>query len=604
MNIATVNGSGSQTANQILLKSIFRMGIPVGTKNLFPSNISGMPTWLRIRANTEGFVGPQRKFDILVNLNRKTFLQDLDSLKEGGSVFCEEESKVIAQNFKGNLIAIPFKKLTDQVTSQIKFKKFLTNMIYVGVVAAILKIPQGLISEVVANHFTERKDLAELNQKAVESGRLWALEMHLDESLFPVMPAASFEKGKILMDGNTASALGLLFGGCTVVTWYPITPSTSVIENFIALASEFRKGENGKNNFVALQVEDELAAICGVLGAGWAGARAITATSGPGLSLMAEAAGFAYYAEIPAVIWNVQRAGPSTGLPTHTQQGDLIFARYLSHGDTLHPCLLPGNLKECFEFGQLCFDLAERLQQLVIVLSDLDLGMNLWMSDELDYPSAPFDRGKIYGAEKFSEGQNFYRYQDADQDGICPRTLPGAKPPQAPYFTRGSGHNDKGQYTEDPKEYQENIDRLNKKNEFAKILIPKPLISGDGSAVGVISYGATDEVLAEVNSILQQNQLTLDFCRIRGLPFTAEVLGFISAHEKVLVIDQNAQGQMKMLLSMELPSVEGKLISLKYYNGEPLFAETLAADILKIISPLSGANNEHSEIKQPRSRQG
>lgn len=602
INIATVNGSGSQTANQILLKSIFHMGIPVGTKNLFPSNISGMPTWLRIRANTQGFVGPQKKFDILINVNRKTYLQDLESLREGGLVLCEEESASLAPNFAGTLIAIPFKKLAEQVSPQIKFRKFLVNMIYVGVLAAILKIPQDLISEALANHFSDRQDLADLNRNAVEAGRLWALEKKWDESNFPALPAPSLKQGKILMDGNTASALGLLFGGCTVATWYPITPSTSVMENLIDFASEYRKDEKG-TKFVALQVEDELAAIAGVLGAGWTGARALTATSGPGLSLMAEAAGFAYYAEIPAVIWNVQRAGPSTGLPTRTQQGDLIFARHLSHGDTLHPCLIPGNVKECFEYGQLCFDLAERLQQLVIVLSDLDLGMNLWMSDEPEYPTSPYDRGKIFNFDKLSEGQNFFRYQDTDQDGICYRTLPGTRHPQASYFTRGSGHNSKGQYTENPEEYQENIDRLKVKNEFAKTLIPKPLISGGGSSIGVISYGSTDEVLAEVDCLLR-GRLELDFCRLRGLPFSSEVLQFISVHEKVLVLDQNAQGQMKMLLSTELPSVEGKLISLKYYNGEPLFAETLATDILNTISSLPGDHHEHCETKQPRPLQG
>lgn len=589
ISIATVNGSGSQTANQILLKSIFRMGIPVGTKNLFPSNIAGMPTWFRIRANTNGFVGPEKKFDILINLNRKTFTQDLESVKEGGSIICEEGSFPQAPNFKGNLIGIPFKNLTDQVTSQIKFKKFISNMIYVGVMTAILKIPQDLIFELVTDHFADRQDLADLNRKAIEQGRLWALENPLNESLLPILPQANPGKSKILMDGNTAAALGLLFGGCTVATWYPITPSTSVMENFIDFSTKLRKDENGKNNFVALQTEDELAAISGVLGASWAGARAFTATSGPGLSLMAEAAGFAYYAEIPAVIWNVQRAGPSTGLPTRTQQGDLISARYLSHGDTLHPCLLPGNLQECFEYGQLCFDLAERLQQLVVVLSDLDMGMNLWMSEDLQYPTRLYDRGKIFRAEAPDNKENFYRYQDIDQDGICPRTYPGATPSHPPYFTRGSGHNEKGQYTEDPEEYRKNIDRLMKKNEIAKTLIPKPLISGEGAGIGVISYGATDEVLAEVNCLLKKRLIAVDFCRIRGLPFTSEVLRFISAHQKILVLDQNAQGQMKMLLAMELPTVAEKLISLRYYNGEPLFAETVAADILKTISSFSGA---------------
>jgi 2-oxoglutarate ferredoxin oxidoreductase subunit alpha len=445
-----------------------------------------------------------------------------------------------------------------------------------------LKIPQDIIFKVLADHFSQRPDLAELNQKAVAAGQTWAQGQHSSHSL----PTATENRNKILMDGNTAAALGLLFGGCTVATWYPITPSTSLMETFISYASQYRKDGSGHNNFVALQVEDELAAISGVLGAGWAGARALTCTSGPGLSLMAEAAGFAYYAEIPSVIWDVQRAGPSTGLPTRTQQSDLIFARYLSHGDTLHPCLLPGNPQECFEFGQLCFDLAERLQQLVIVLSDLDLGMNLWMSEEFPPPNKPFDRGKVLSLEDLDQKKDFFRYQDTDQDGLCYRTLPGTKHPRAAYFTRGSGHNDKAQYTENPKEYQDNIDRLKIKNETAKALVPPPLISGQNSQLGVISYGATEAVLIETQALLKKQAVTVDLCRIRALPFTQEVADFIAGHEKIIVIDQNSQGQMKMLLSMELPSSESKLSSLKYYNGEPLFAETLTADLLKIFTQL------------------
>ncbi len=585
INIATVNGSGSQTANQVLVKSIFRMGRPVGVKNMFPSNIAGMPTWFRIRVNSEGFVGPQKAFHILVNLNRKTLLRDIESLHKSALIICEEESLSILQSLPQDcfLIAVPFKKLVDQATSTQKVKKFLTNMIYVGVLAQILKIPQNIIFEVVADHFSQRPDLAELNQKALALGQAWAQEQHsFLEKTYP-LPTAVQRKNKILMDGNTAAALGLLFGGCTVATWYPITPATSLMESFISYASQYRKDKSGHDNYAALQVEDELAAISGVLGAGWAGARAITTTSGPGLSLMAEAAGFAYYAEIPAVIWDVQRAGPSTGLPTRTQQSDLIFARYLSHGDTLHPCLLPGNLQECFEFGQLCFDLAERLQQLVIVLSDLDLGMNLWMSDELSIPDKPFDRGKILNFEELEQKKDFFRYQDTDNDGLCYRTLPGTRHPQAAYFTRGSGHNDKAQYTENPQEYEATADRLKQKNEVAKGLVPGPLITGKGSRFGIISYGATEAVLNETQAFLQKQGISVDLCRIRAIPFTQELADFISHHEKSIVIDQNAQGQMKMLLSMELSLFENKLISLKYYNGEPLFAETLVADLLQII---------------------
>jgi len=482
------------------------------------------------------------------------------------------------------LIGVPFKTIVDQVNSPQKFKKFLTNMIYVGVLAHVLKIPQDTLFEVITDHFLRRPDLAELNKMAVTVGHSWAQQNHPDLKSPHPLPAPSANKSPLLVDGNTAAALGLLFGGCTVATWYPITPATSLMETFVSYASEYRKDKFGNNKFAVLQVEDELAAIAGVLGAGWAGARAITTTSGPGLSLMAEAAGFAYYAEIPVVIWDVQRAGPSTGLPTRTQQSDLLFARYLSHGDTLHPCLLPGNIQECFEFGQLCFDLAEGLQQLVIVLSDLDLGMNQWMSKELIFPTKPFDRGQLLSLEDLERNSDFIRYQDKDKDGICARTLPGNKHLQAAYFTRGSGHNDKAQYTENAAEYQANVDRLKIKNETAKKLVPAPVIYGAHSPIGVISYGSTDSVLIEAQHLLKNKNLSIDICRIRALPFTTDVENFISTHNQIIVIDQNSQGQMKMLLSMELLNAGQKLLSLKYYNGEPLFAETLVTDILKILS--------------------
>lgn len=589
INIATINGSGSQTANQILLKSIFRMGIPVGVKNMFPSNIAGMPTWFRIRVNKFGFIGPQKKFNILVNLNRKTLVSDLTSLQKQSLVLCEKESLSLLDNSSQDFtfIGIPFKELVDQVTSLLKVKKFLTNMIYVGALAEILKVPASVISAVIADHFPERKDLQELNQKAVEAGMKWVQENHSTLEFKYALSAQPLETGcldnKILMDGNTAAALGLLFGGCTVATWYPITPATSLMETLISYASRYRKNAQGQDQFAALQVEDELAAITGVLGAGWTGARAVTTTSGPGLSLMAEAAGFAYYAEIPAVIWNVQRAGPSTGLPTRTQQSDLIFARYLSHGDTLHPCLIPGNLLECFEFGQLGFDLAERLQQLVIVLSDLDLGMNLWMSEAIPYPEKPFDRGKVLTKDDLEQKKTFFRYQDSERDGFCARTLPGTRHPQAAYFTRGSGHNEKGQYTENPEEYQVVLDRLKNKNEIAKTLVPKPIVSGDLSPYGLITYGATEAVLLEAQALLKEHGIQIDLCRIRALPFSQEVADFISNHEKIIVIDQNSQGQMKRLLEMECSSLESPLFSLRYYNGEPLFAETVAQDLFQIL---------------------
>jgi 2-oxoglutarate ferredoxin oxidoreductase subunit alpha len=386
--------------------------------------------------------------------------------------------------------------------------------------------------------------------------------------------------GKMIIDGNAASALGLLYGGASVVAWYPITPSSSVVENFSKYASQIRKTNDGKNNFAVIQAEDELASICMVLGAGFAGARSFTATSGPGLSLMQEAAGYAYYTEIPSVIWNVQRVGPSTGMPTRTAQGDLYSAVLASHGDTKHPVLIPADPKECFEFGQTCFDLAERLQTLVIVLSDLDIGMNLWMQDEFSYPTKSFDRGKTLTAEELSKIENYARYQDVDGDGIPYRTLPGTKHPAAPYVVRGSGHGNRAQYTEKANEYRDIVDRLVVKWETARTLVPKPVVDNQGSKIGILTYGSADAAMPEARDFMNKQNLKTDYMRVRAIPFSSEIREFIQNHDRVYIIDLNRDAQMMGLLRMEMPELHEKMLSITHYDGTPITADYIAKTIL------------------------
>lgn len=605
ITIATVNGSGSQSANSILLKTLFRMGVPVGGKNVFPSNIAGLPTWFWIRAEEHGFVARREHADIVVAMNSQTLVEDLKTLKPGGFFIYNSDLNIPPQNFlKDNsitLIPISFKPLVDQSTDSIKIKKLVINMIYVGVLAKLLNLNLEILNQAIADQFENKDSVITVNKKAAEMGFHYA-ETNLKDLKFPYQAVATDKnKNKIIMDGNSAAAMGWLFGGCTFTSWYPITPSSSLVEKYIQLAQKYRKDENGKNKFAVVQAEDELASICMVLGAGWAGARSVTATSGPGLSLMAESAGYAYYTEIPSVIWDVQRVGPSTGMPTRTSQGDLLSAVFLSHGDTKHPCLIPGNIKECFEFGQFAFDLAERLQQLVIVLSDLDLGMNLWMENKFTYPEKPFDRGKILSATDLEKITQFERYGDPDHDGIPYRTLPGTQHDKAAYFTRGSGHNAKAVYSEKSDEYQYIVDRLAKKWETAKNLVPAPVyLSSDKvidslqanyissqnnqnlkAKIGIIAYGSSDLAVKEAMSLLSQQGFEIDYCRVRAVPFTADVLDFINKHSITYVIDQNRDGQMYELLKLEYNDVCHLLHSVKHYDGSPITSDSIVEPILK-----------------------
>ncbi|WP_415064251.1 2-oxoacid:acceptor oxidoreductase subunit alpha [Bdellovibrio sp.] len=586
IKIATVNGSGSQTANHVLMKCFFKMNIPVGAKNFFPSNIQGMATWFTIRVNGKGFVGAKEKSDILINYNPKTLPEDVASMSPEAVLFYDQDAALPeGLDLKGRTaFPIPYKKLMEDLEVPIKYRKLTSNMIYVGVVSAFLKIPEDVLLNVLEEQFNNKATALTLNQNSALKGREYFAQTFSPESQIYQAQGLPFTKQKVLMDGNTASAMGLLYGGCSFVSWYPITPSTSVIETYKEFTQKFRsRDEDNKSRDVIVQAEDELSAICMVLGAGWAGARAMTATSGPGLSLMAEAAGYAYYAEIPAVIWDVQRTGPSTGLPTRTSQGDITFAHFLSHGDTKHVCLFPGTLAECFEFGQTCFDLAERLQTLIVVLSDLDLGMNVWAEEKWAYPERPYDRGKIVTLEDLEKGLKFERYKDVDGDGIPQRTLPGTPHINAAYFTRGSGHSAAAVYTENPAAYQEVTNRLTKKWETARTLVPAPIVTNSEGAAGVLYYGPLDNIVDELKDLLK-DQMTLNTCRVRALPFSAEVRKFIEANQKVFVVDQNRDGQMFQLLAMEYPELANKLVSLKYHSGLPMNAENLRKDFAHAIS--------------------
>jgi 2-oxoglutarate ferredoxin oxidoreductase subunit alpha len=497
IQIATVNGSGSQSANTVLLRSIFHMGIPVSGKNLFPSNIAGLPTWYTIRVSKDGWVARNTHIDVLIAMNAETAREDVMSLAAGGAVIYDESLKLNELRSDVAFYAVPFDQLAATTGADAKIRKLVKNMVYVGIAAKLLAIDMESVETTVRRQFAKKVKAAELNLSAVRVGFDYASSTLTKQDPY-VVERMNATAGKIIIDGNAAAAMGALFAGVTVVPWYPITPSSSVVESLIDLLKTHRVEPDGKATFAVLQAEDELAAIGMVFGAGWAGARAMTASSGPGISLMAEFAGLGYYAEIPGVIFDVQRTGPSTGLPTRTSQADLTFVAGLSHGDTKHVILLPGTVKECYEFGLEAFDLAEQLQTPIFVLSDLDLGMNNWMSEPFEYPEKPIARGKILNAEQLQELGGFARYKDVDGDGIPYRTLPGTDHPAAAYFTRGSGHNEKAVYSERPEDYENNMLRLARKFETASTMVPKPKLEGTGTEkIGIIAFGTSHWAVIE-----------------------------------------------------------------------------------------------------------
>ena len=580
INVATVNGSGSQSANSVLLKSIFGMGVPVSGKNLFPSNIAGLPTWYTIRASKDGYVARKRESEVLVALNPDTAKEDALALPSGGVAIYEE--KLDLKQYRDDLVfyPVPLDKITAAICPEAKLRKLVKNMVYVGAVAQILNIDLNVVESNLKRQFSKKPKVFDLNFGAVKAGFDYA------QTTFTKQDPYFIEKmngtaGKIIIDGNAACGMGAVFAGVTVVAWYPITPSTSVVEATTDLLKKFRVTPEGKATFAVVQAEDELAAIGMVLGAGWAGARSMTATSGPGISLMAEFTGLGYYAELPGVIFDVQRTGPSTGMPTRTSQADLLSTAFLSHGDTKHIVLLPGNVKECFEFGCQAFDLTERLQTPVFVLTDLDLGMNNWMSEAFDYPEKPQDRGKVLTKEDLDRLGSFARYRDVDGDAIGYRTLPGTMHPKAAYFTRGSGHNDAAGYTEKPDEYQEVMDRLLRKFESARKLVPAPVAVKQGtSKIGFLAYGTTDFALREsMDQIKKEYSKDVDYMRIRAYPFAHEIHDFVASHERVYVVEQDRDAQLASLLKLDLPAEQvAKLRSILHYNGLPLDARTITEE--------------------------
>jgi 2-oxoglutarate/2-oxoacid ferredoxin oxidoreductase subunit alpha len=581
IQVGTVNGSGSQSANTVLLRSIFQMGVPVSGKNLFPSNIAGLPTWYTIRASKQGYVARKKEIDFLVAMNPETAKEDAMSLMPGTACVYDQPLQLSSLRSDISFYPVPFDKIVAAVCPEAKLRRLVKNMIYVGVVDFLLGIDVNESEKAVARQFAKKKKAAELNTAAVRAGYDWAKASLTKQDPF-FIEAMNENQGKIIIDGNAAAALGCMFAGVTVVTWYPITPSTSLVEQLIDYMKQYRIGADGRATFAVVQAEDELAAIGMVLGAGWAGARSMTSTSGPGISLMSEFAGLGYYAEIPGVIFDIQRVGPSTGLPTRTMQGDILSCAFLSHGDTKHILLLPASVEECFTMAGEAFELAEKFQTPIFVMSDLDLGMNNWMSRPFPYPDKPIERGKVLREDDLKRLGGFARYKDVDGDGIPYRTLPGTNHPAAAFFTRGSGHNDKAQYSERGEDYVRNMDRLARKFETARQFVPGPVqeISG-ASKTGIIAFGTSHWAVGEALDQLQKEYgVKMDYLRLRAYPFSQEVHDFIASHDKVYVVEQNRDAQMLDLLKLD--SEAGQIVKLRsvlHYNGLPIDARSITDEI-------------------------
>lgn len=574
IQVATVNGSGSQSANSVLIRSIFQMGIPVSGKNLFPSNIAGLPTWFTIRANKDGWIANRKELDVVIAMNSQTAREDVMNLEPGKVVVYEEKLKLSSLRDDLTFYPVPFAKLANEVSSDSRLRKLLANMLYVGVVGELLEIEMAEIKSSVVKQFKGKAKAIELNQKAIEVGTQYAKD-HLTKQDPFRCERTDKTSGKMIIDGNSASALGAMFAGVTVAIWYPITPSSSVVESLMGYMKAYRHDEDGKATYAIVQAEDELAAVGMAIGAGWAGARAMTSTSGPGISLMAEFVGFAYYAEIPIVIYDVTRVGPSTGLPTRTQQSDILSLAFLSHGDTQHIVLIPGSVEECFYLSIESFDLAEQFQTPVFVMTDLDLGMNNWMADKFDYPTGKLNRGKVLSKEDLERIGKFERYRDVDGDAISYRTLPGTDHTLASYFTRGSGHDAAAAYSERPEDYLDNVDRLTRKYDTARKHVPKPEIDYvDGSRVGILAFGSSDIAVGEARVQLErEHSLTTNYFRLRAIPFTSELEEFFKKCERVYIVEQNRDGQMAMLIKLDLPIEQAaKMRSILHYSGIPIDA--------------------------------
>ena len=584
VKLANVNGTGSASANGLLMQAIFRMGIPVCGKNLFPSNIQGLPTWYEIRVNKDGYAARALDYDLMVAMNSQTYDRDIQEVRPGGYLLYDSSWPLDPDLHREDItfLGVPLAEMCNQAFDDPRTRILMKNIAYAGAMAAALDIDMDVVNALLDEKFAGKKALRESNHKALQLGYQYAKE-HFDCPLPFRLEKMDGNQDKILIDGNTATALGAIYAGCTVAAWYPITPATSVMDAFKGFCEQYRKDpETGKNNYLIIQAEDELAAIGMVLGACWNGARAFTSTAGPGLSLMNELIGFGYYAEIPAVIVDVQRVGPSTGMPTRTQQSDLMLAAYASHGDTRHILLFPANPHECFHFAVKAFDLAERFQTPVIMLSDLDIGMNDWVVPRLTWDeSYKPDRGRVLNAEDLEKKIGaFQRYNQEDENFVAARTLPGVSQKGA-YFTRGSGHNKFGGYTEIPDEYQEVMDRLKKKHAAAAKFIPAPeLVPREGAKFGVIAMGGCDPAVREALDQLDRQGTPADYLRVRGFPFGDVVERFLAKHDFCFVVEQSRDAQLRSLLILETAVPKEKLKSVLVYGGFPLSSRHVVQGIL------------------------
>ena len=581
INIATANGTGSQSANLIVLNSMFQMGVPVSGKNLFPSNISGLPTWFIIRASDQGYQAPGDKAHIQVLMNKDTWHKDLAGIEPGTVVIYNEDAKLPVDRDDCPSFGMPMTKMARGINP--KLARLMCNMYYVGALAHLLGIDDAAIGEALNDQFKGKEKAIELNLRAIGEGRAYAAE-NWEEDIPLCIEARDKDSGSFLVEGNEAVALGSIFGGINMLSWYPITPSSSLAESIIEWLPELRQGDDGGATCAVIQAEDELAAAGMVIGAGWAGGRGMTCTSGPGISLMSEFIGLAYFAEVPGVIWDVNRVGPSTGLPTRTQQGDLSMLYEASHGDTQHIVLIPGTVDECFEYGWRAFDYAERFQTIVFGFSDLDLGMNRWSTAGFQYPDSPMDRGKVLRTrEEVDAIANYGRYRDVDGDGIPYRTLPGSG--LDPILYRGTGHDEDGIYSENPDVYYATISRLRRKIDGARDLLPAPIVrEEEEQQIGVIYYGSMENSITEIDDMLESTGLSVSTCRVRALPYHSEVEGFIERHDKVIVLEINRDGQLYGILRKELPvQLLPRLHSVAYTDGIPPRARVYADKILEML---------------------
>jgi 2-oxoglutarate ferredoxin oxidoreductase subunit alpha len=586
LTAATRNGTGSQTSNNVLVLSLFKMGIPVNGKNLFPSNIKGLPTWYTIRASKDGYTARPSSSEVAVVFNQDTAAEDIQKLPAGGVAIVPQEWHWTHSREDIYYYEIPVDPMVKEAGIASELRERVANMVYVGAVAHLFSIPMDIIWQALLTNFSGKEKPAKINFDMVQRAYDWSVANMVKQDGFSYEPMPGGNTGKIVITGNEAAGIGTLFGGVQVVGWYPITPSTSLIDAMFDHQALRKDPETGLNTVGIMQAEDEIAAIGTIVGAGWAGARSMTATSGPGISLMAEFTGLAYYAEIPCVIWDVTRIGPSTGMPTRTSQGDLLFIHFLGHGDTRQITLLPGSVAECFEFGWRALDVAEVCQTPVFVMSDLDLGMNNWVSEPFVYPDEPINRGKTLNLETLTqfieEKGEWWRYKDYDGDGIPYRTVPGTDHPRAAYFTRGTGHNEKAGYSERPEDWMNNLRRIERKINNTRKTLPQPVVKTmPGAKVGILSFGSNDPAILEARDRLAAEGIATDYMRVRALPLSESVMEFIRKYERVYLPENNFDGQLAQIIRLETSESTQHMVSLPLGDGLPMTAAWVVENIKK-----------------------